>query len=65
MGGAYGTHERGEKSVQCFFFGKAHSEDEDVDGSMGSEWILGRMAGVVEWIQLAQDRHRWRAVLDK
>jgi hypothetical protein len=23
---------------------------------MGSEWILGRLAGVVEWIQLAQDR---------
>jgi hypothetical protein len=26
---------------------------------MGSEWILGRLAGgVVEWIQLAHDRDR-------
>jgi hypothetical protein len=28
---------------------------------MGSEWILGRLAGGVEWIQLAQDRDRLRA----
>jgi hypothetical protein len=26
-----------------------HSEDQDVDGRMGSEWILGRLAGGV-WI---------------
>jgi hypothetical protein len=32
---------------------------------MGSEWILGRLAGGdVEWIQLAQDRDRWRAVVN-
>jgi hypothetical protein len=31
---------------------------------MGSEWILGRLAGGVEWIQLAQDRGRWRAVVN-
>jgi hypothetical protein len=31
-----------------------HSEDRSVDVKMGSEWILGRMAGRgVEWIQLA------------
>jgi hypothetical protein len=38
-------------------------EDRVVDGRMGSEWILGRLAGVVQWIQLAQDRDRWRAVV--
>jgi hypothetical protein len=26
-------------------------EDRGVDGRMGSEWILGRLAGGVEWIQ--------------
>jgi hypothetical protein len=26
---------------------------------MGSEWILGRLAGGVDWIRLAQDRDRW------
>jgi hypothetical protein len=40
-----------------------HLEDQGVDGRMGSEWILGRLAGGVEWIQLAQDRGRWRAVV--
>jgi hypothetical protein len=35
--------------------GKNHSEDQGVDGRMGSEWILVRLAGG-EWIQLAQDR---------
>jgi hypothetical protein len=35
--------------------GKNHSEDQGVDGRMGSEWILVRLAGG-DWIQLAQDR---------
>jgi hypothetical protein len=31
---------------------------------MKTEWILGILAwGVVEWIKLAQDRGRWRAVV--
>jgi hypothetical protein len=38
------------------------SEDHSVDGRMESEWILGRLVGRVEWIQLAQDRDRWRVV---
>jgi hypothetical protein len=36
-----------------------HSEYQGVDGSYGSEWILGRLAGGgVAWIQLAHDRYR-------
>jgi hypothetical protein len=31
---------------------------------MGTEWILWRLAGDVEWIQLAQDRDRWQAVVN-
>jgi hypothetical protein len=32
---------------------------------MGSKWTLGRLvAGSVEWIHLAQDRERWRAVVN-
>jgi hypothetical protein len=27
---------------------------------MASEWILGRLAGGVEWIHLAQNKDRWR-----
>jgi hypothetical protein len=36
--------------------GKDHLEDQGIDRKMGSEWILGRLAGSIEWIQLAQDR---------
>jgi hypothetical protein len=41
-----------------------HSEDRGVDGKMRSEWILRRLAGRVEWIQLAQYRGRWRPVVN-
>jgi hypothetical protein len=46
--------------------GKNHLEDQGVDGRMGSEWTLGRLVGGggVEWIHLAQDRVRWRAVVN-
>jgi hypothetical protein len=45
--------------------GRKHTEDQGVDGRMGSKWILGRMAGEsVDWILLAQDRDRWRAVMN-
>jgi hypothetical protein len=44
--------------------GKNYLEDQGVDGRMGSEWILGKLAGGgVDWIRLAQDRDRWRAVV--
>jgi hypothetical protein len=42
-----------------------HLEDQGVDGRMGSEWILGRLAGgSVDWIKLAQNRDRWRGLVD-
>jgi hypothetical protein len=39
-------------------------EDQDIDGSMGSERILETLWEDVEWVQLAQDRGRWRAVVN-
>jgi hypothetical protein len=40
--------------------GKNHSEDQGIDGKIGSEWILGRLAGGgVKCIQLAQNRDQW------
>jgi hypothetical protein len=43
-----------------------HSEDQGIGGRMVSEWILGRLAwgGGVDWIWLAQDKDRWRAVVN-
>jgi hypothetical protein len=43
-------------------------KDQGVDGRMGSKWTLERLTrGVcvcVEWIYLAQDRDRWRALVN-
>jgi hypothetical protein len=51
VGGTYGTHGRGEECVQILMGKKQqesdHLGDEGVDGRMGSEWILGRLAGGV------------------
>jgi hypothetical protein len=42
-----------------------HLKDQGVDGRMGSKWTLGRFAREgVEWIPLAKDRDRWRAVVN-
>jgi hypothetical protein len=40
---------------------REHLKDHGVDGKMGSELILGRLAAGVDWIQLAQDRDQWWA----
>jgi hypothetical protein len=42
---------------------KDHLKDQGVDG-MGSTWTSGRLVGGVEWIHLAQDRDRWRALVN-
>jgi hypothetical protein len=41
-----------------------HLKDRGVDGRMGSKWTVVRLAGGMEWIHLAQDRDRWRAVVN-
>jgi hypothetical protein len=42
-----------------------HSEDRVVDGGDGHRMDLRETGwGSVEWIQLAQDRDRWRALLN-
>ena len=39
-------------------------EDTSVDGSVILKWILEKWDGGVDWIDLAQNRDRWRAVVN-
>jgi hypothetical protein len=66
--GMWHARERGETCTGFWWESpkeKDHLEDQGVDGRMGSKWTLGRLVGGggVEWIHLAQDRDRWRAVV--
>jgi hypothetical protein len=39
-----------------------HYEDQDVGGWIILKWFLGW--GAMDWIDLAQDRYRWRALVN-
>jgi hypothetical protein len=38
-------------------------EDPGVDGKIILKWIFERFGGGIDWIDLAQDRERWRALV--
>jgi hypothetical protein len=44
--------------------GKSHLEDPGIDGRVILEWIFKKWDGIMDWIGLAQDRYRWRAVVN-
>jgi hypothetical protein len=39
-------------------------EDPGIDGRIILKWIFERLGGGVDWIDLAQDRDRWRALVN-
>ena len=41
-----------------------HSEDPGTEGRIILKWIFEKWDGVMEWIDLAQDRDRWGAVVN-
>jgi hypothetical protein len=44
--------------------GRNHLEDPGVDGRIILKWIFKKWAwGGMDWIDMAQDRDRWRAVV--
>jgi hypothetical protein len=40
-----------------------HLEDPGADGRIILKWIFERWGGGVDWIDLAQDRDRWRDIV--
>jgi hypothetical protein len=66
MGMSCNTHER--RGMHAGFWWKSqkerdHYEDLDVGGSI--KWILIEIGwGGVDWIDLAQDRDRWRTLMN-
>ena len=41
-----------------------HLEDLGVDGKPVLKWIFEKLDGIMDWIDLAQDRDTWRALLN-
>jgi hypothetical protein len=41
-----------------------HLEDPGVDGRIILKWIFERLGGGVDWIDLAEDKDRWRAFVN-
>jgi hypothetical protein len=41
-----------------------HLEDPGVDGKIILKWTCERLDGGMDWINLAQDRDRWRALVN-
>jgi len=42
---------------------RGHLEDLGVEGGIILKWISKKCDGDMDWINLAQDRYRWRAVV--
>jgi hypothetical protein len=43
---------------------RGHLEDPGVDGRIILRWIFGNLDGGMDWIELAQDRDRWRSLVN-
>jgi hypothetical protein len=41
----------------------AHLKDRVVDGRIILKWISERLDGIIDWIDLAQGRDRWRTLV--
>jgi hypothetical protein len=46
-----------------FWWGN-HLEDPSVDGRIILKWILEKWGGGTDWIDLAEDRDKWRALVN-
>ena len=42
-----------------------HLEDRGVDGKIILQWTSNKWDGRIDWIELAQDSDRWRALVNE
>jgi hypothetical protein len=55
----------GQRDLGGNLRGRDHLEDPDVDGRIILRWIFRKWdVGGMDWIELAQDRDRWRALVN-
>jgi hypothetical protein len=40
-----------------------HQGDQDIDGKIILRWIFRKLEGRGDWMELAQDKDRWRALV--
>jgi hypothetical protein len=68
MGGACSTYGRKTEVHTGFSWRDLregdHLGDPGVDGRIILKWIFKKWDGGMDWIELAQDRNRWRAVVN-
>jgi hypothetical protein len=43
---------------------RCHLEDTCVDGRIILKWIFEKWVGGIDWVDLAQDRDKWRALVN-
>ena len=69
MGGACSAYGGGERHTQGFLSGnlkkRDHLGEAGVDGRIILKWIFRKWnVGVMDWIERAQNRHSWRALVN-
>jgi hypothetical protein len=61
--GTYGERRGAYRALVGKPEGRRYLQDPDVDGRIILKWIFERFDGGIDWINLARNRARWRALV--
>jgi hypothetical protein len=64
MGRACSTYGRGKRCIQGLGRKKEHLDDSDVDAKIILKCIFSKWEGGMDWIDLAENRERYRALVN-